>query len=56
MLICWQKNRIALISLNYFLTETCSFPLARTILVKKHKNSGPFSGHQIMQQSLYAYG
>lgn len=35
MLIRWQKNRIALISLNYFLTETCSLPLARTILVKK---------------------
>lgn len=35
MLICWQKNKIALISLNYFLTETCSLPLARTILVKK---------------------
>lgn len=35
MLIHWQKNRIALISLNYFPTETCSLPLARSILVKK---------------------
>lgn len=35
MLLHWQKNRIALISLTYFLTETCSVPLARTTSVKK---------------------
>lgn len=35
MLLHWQKNRIALINLTYFLRETCSLPLARTALVKK---------------------
>ena len=40
MLIRWQKNRIALISLNYFPTETCSLPLARSILVK-NRTFGP---------------
>lgn len=35
--LCIGRKTIALISLKNFLTETCSLPLARTILVKKKK-------------------